>query len=453
MPPLSRLRLRKPAASASASSASDGVHRYTFGHGPSHFQSDDGQYTESVVQFTPPPSPVAAAVASALAGGDAKQPGPQPVHAGKRADSGNAVYHMAFTWNKWDAFVGRPPVLSDVEFSSRHVELRAALVQLGAKYIFQLEKGKEGRLHYQGYVHWGKGDKKRVPQVASALHAAGFFGLHMAPASDAGKAALKQYVMKADTRVAGPWKDTDPKPMTPEEAKRLQLIDPKALFPWQQYVRDCILSPSDDRSIHWVVDQRGATGKSSFGKLLAAHGEALLLPYSDAKDCLNLVSNAGERRAYIFDLTRTKPASISATDTYSCMEQIKNGYIVNTKYLTKVTVAPPAHVWVFANQPPQFGALSRDRWRVHTIDERNHLTRYDSKQYQKYQHDQLVDAIVAESRAKKRRKLAEEAAAAILAEDSDPDTTQPIPVAQAQPPSPVNPAPTWDEIDAEIARM
>lgn len=367
----------------------------------------------------------------------AAQP-PEPV----RADSGSAVYHLAFTWNRWDDGLLRPPALSDSEFRDRHGDVRSALSSLGAKYIFQLERGATGRLHFQGYMHLGKGAKERPAGIAKKLSLAGLYGIHVAAASTAGQAALKAYCMKADTRQAGPYKDTDPKPLSPEEHKRLGLISIGSLHPWQEYVRDRLLEPPSDRHIHWIVDTRGCTGKSSFGKLLAAKAEALMLPYTDAKDCLNIVANAGERCAYIFDLTRTKPASISSTDTYSCMEQIKNGYIVNTKYQTKVVIQPSAHVWVFSNEPPQYAALSKDRWRVHTIGDDHQLKDFSPKAYRDFVDKRKIDHGVSILRAAKRQKLIDARVKEIFEADPDGDELEPTQ-------SPSTPVPVADS-DCEI---
>lgn len=344
-----------------------------------------------------------------------------------RQDSANAVYVFAFTWNLWDSGANRPPPPTDDQFSELFVVLKRALASLNCKYIFQLERGgTANRLHYQGYIHIVKGAKLRPQTLATTLNGQGMYGIHISPASGAGKEALKTYCMKDETRVAGPWKDTDPKVLTAAESKRLQLIDPDHLYAWQRTVRDAIIGPCGDRKIDWLVDTGGNAGKSSFGKLMVAQGHALLLPFADAKDANNLVVNAGERKAYIFDLTRTKPAAISADDTYSVMEQIKNGYIVNTKYQTKIHIQPPAHVWVFANRPPRFSALSGDRWAVWQL-KNGILVPFDRKDYEKWQDDQEVRRQLEGLRAQKRQKLVDARVKEIWAQEQlDADDDRPI---------------------------
>lgn len=343
----------------------------------------------------------------------------------------SAVYHFAFTWNLWDTAVARPLPPTELEFSERHTLVREVLASLGAHYIVQLERGVTGRLHYQGYIHLPKGERQRPAQLAQELSTKGLYGVHVSPSSTAGQAALRTYCLKDETRVSGPWSDRDPRPITADESKRLQLIPFASFYPWQRYIYDCITSePACDRRINWIVDARGCSGKSSLGKYLAAHGKAILLPYVDAKDCMHIVSHQTKPAgAYIFDLTRTKPASISSADTYSCMESIKNGYLVSTKYVPKTTLAPPAHVWVLANQPPQWDALSADRWSVLQINDARMLVKYSKRDYAEYCHKRKVAEALADLRASKRARLAREEAAAQLAaasESDEEDKAQPV---------------------------
>jgi len=337
--------------------------------------------------------------------------------------SGNAVYHFAFTWNLWDAAPGRPVPPTFTEFGELFVSLRTALVALGSKYVFQLEKGASGRLHYQGYVHITKGKKLRPATLAATL-APNFFGIHLSAASTAGKAALQTYCMKDETRVSGPWKDTDVKPISADEMKRLKVIDSKSLYPFQQQIEASLDQEPDDRTIHCVIDPQGARGKSSFAKLMGVKGKCLPLQYIDAKDCMHIVSSQGERKAYIFDLAKTKPALLSSHDTYTCMEQIKNGMILSGKYVPVLKYQPPAHVYVFTNRMPPMSALSKDRWRLHSIDSKNRLVPFDKKAYDDYLFTEEVQSGVAKERSSKRQKLIADAVKAQIELEDAP--TQPL---------------------------
>lgn len=95
---------------------------------------------------------------------------------------------------------------------------------------------------------------------------------------------------------------------------------------------------------------------------------AFPLQYGKAGDLNNLIHTNPNQRAYIFDLTRSKPADFASGDIYSVMEACKNGMIINLKYHTGLTLMNTPHVWIFANVLPNLPALSRDRWRLYSID-------------------------------------------------------------------------------------
>lgn len=329
------------------------------------------------------------------------------------------VYVFAFTWNRWDDAAGRPYSPTESEFGKLFVQLRTALVALGAKYIFQLERGAEGRLHYQGYIHLAKGVKQRPASVAKHLAEAGCFGVHLSACSAAGKEALKAYCMKDDTRIAGPWSDKDAQPMSVAQMDKLKLIHRQVLYPYQQQISAAISTDADDRRVNWVYDPLGATGKSSFCKLMHALGKALTLQYADHKDIMYVVQTFGARGAYLLDLTRTKPAQVSAQDTYTALEGLKTGLIQSTKYQPKVTLQPPAHVWVFANVPPTMSCLSPDRWKVWQLTPANQLVPFNSVEYKAFMLEKEFEIALEAARKVKRQKLIDDRVKAALAADDD----------------------------------
>jgi len=256
--------------------------------------------------------------------------------------------------------------------------------------------------------------KLRVPQLAKALQGDGLAGIHLSPAVD--KEALKKYCMKKDlTYVDGPWDDR-------EEDLPVDVIDEKSLWPWQQTVLAALRAKPDDRKVCWLVDKKGCTGKTAFVKFCRKHRLALPLSYTDAKDAAYMVTTQEYSPAYVFDLTRCKPASLSATDLYAVMENIKNGLLQNTKYQSKAGILrPPAHVWVFANHVPDYKSLSRDRWMVYELDEQRNLITFDTKKHQFESKKRKLVEMVEAARAAKQRKLDEELVARLVDQDADGD--------------------------------
>jgi hypothetical protein len=176
--------------------------------------------------------------------------------------------------------------------------------------------------------------------------------------------------MKADTRVNGPWSDN----------KIYQGKDlPTTLYTWQEQVKHFCTSPPDDRSINYIYDPIGNTGKSKFCKYMCYHHGALMLPWGKTGDLLNLVVKKGAKDIYLFDLSRSKPQDWARDDIASAMEQIKNGHIVNLKYETNDFMMEPPHVWCFSNQLPNLESMSRDRWQLWEIDNVRRLVRITTR--------------------------------------------------------------------------
>lgn len=270
------------------------------------------------------------------------------------AASVSAVYHFCLRW-------------SVVDTTANRAQLIGWLRENADKYIVQAEKtvsdeGKENP-HYQGYFH--KKVKARPGTLAKSMNE-DFLGVNLQAASIAGQDALKKYCMKDDTRINGPWSD---KPIYLGKD-----LWPEANFlPWQKTLLATMRGEIDDRLMYWVYDPVGNNGKTKFAKYLVFKEDAVCLGYSHAADTLNLVSKMPGKRMYLWNLTRSKPAQLSEQDLYSCMESIKDGLFVNTKYETKMVLMNPPHIVVFANHLPKTACISADRWKLFGLDEENKL--------------------------------------------------------------------------------
>lgn len=132
------------------------------------------------------------------------------------------------------------------------------------------------------------------------------------------------------------------------------------LYPWQRNIEKLIQTSPDDRSIYWFWDSDGCKGKTAFMKYCVVKHKALPCIGGKFADIMNLVFNQDmdETEACIFNIPRGHREHIS----YSSLEAIKDGMVVNTKYETGYKLFNSPHVIVFANFPPDESALSNDRW-------------------------------------------------------------------------------------------
>lgn len=115
------------------------------------------------------------------------------------------------------------------------------------------------------------------------------------------------------------------------------------------------------RSIIWIVDTLGNSGKSSLAAhLVQSHG---FLTFNNGKTADIAYAWNGEN--VIFDLARSQQEHIN----YEIIEQIKNGVVFSSKYNSMMKVFERPHVFVFANVEPDYNKMSNDRWQVFRIKE------------------------------------------------------------------------------------
>lgn len=277
---------------------------------------------------------------------------------------GTQVYVISIRWSRSGC--------KQLDFWDDHTNITSWLKEHADKWIIQKEDT-VNNLHYQGYAKLKQ--KIRPKQLAKELNDP-FTGIEIQPASNNGKMKLQDYAMKIDTRVDGPWCD---------HILYLGADLPHTLWPWQQFIKESIEKPPDDRTILWIYDPQGNSGKSKLAKYLQFHHDVLTLQYGESKDLLNIVYQNAHKPAYMFDLTRMKPKLYSTNDLYATIESIKNGYFINTKYQTGTMMMNPPHVVCLSNQLPKWGDLSKDRWQVYmmTIDKELHKVKETDFEYDK----------------------------------------------------------------------
>lgn len=251
---------------------------------------------------------------------------------------------MAFTWHVQE---DRP---EDRE------KLMALLNERCDKYIFQLERGEGGSLHYQGRfalktkVRIGKLSKEWLETMGS--------GVHLSPELD--EAASVSYCMKPESRVCGPFAKGHKLPPPAYLGADL----PSSWHPWQQQVLDYVQGPVHPREILWFYDPVGGCGKTSVCKYAAFRLKACVLEWGTARHIGYAVVSEGPKSIYMFDLTRTRPEEYTRDTMYSMLEQVKNGFVRSNMYEGGVLLMAPPHVVVFSNQRPSVDAMSADRWTI-----------------------------------------------------------------------------------------
>lgn len=238
------------------------------------------------------------------------------------------------------------------------------------KYVFQLEKGESG------YVHWqGRGSliKKARPSTLKGRFCVG--GHFSVTNSTAFKTEDDKYVMKAETRVDGPYKSEE---YEPPEPKTTQLIEFETheLYPWQQTIVEWCQTV-DFRHIKLIYDTKGNRGKSIFAEWLSYRKLANEVPsMRSMEDLLQACFHMPARNAYLIDMPRGMNKG-KLGEFYSGLESLKNGMIFDKRYQYRVKRINRPQVIVFTNTLPKFNLLSPDRWQIYEITLANQLRKMD----------------------------------------------------------------------------
>lgn len=267
-----------------------------------------------------------------------------------------------------------------------YLDILIELQKVAKLCVFQLEEGDTGYRHFQGRVSLIK--KRRASEKHLLLKLfEKWKPNYLSPTTNAEYQTKSfSYVLKADTRVDGPWTDKD----YPKEVyvpRHYRGIETENLYPFQQTIWNTI---SDDakfnaRQINLVYCKDGNKGKSTIAHLARLKLNALVVPaiINDAKELVQVVCNMCMDRnlrnpsAVFIDMPRAINKD-RLYGLYSAIEVIKDGYLYDVRNHFKSWDIDSPHVWVFTNTLPDMSMLSLDRWNIWTIGSELQLMDYDN---------------------------------------------------------------------------
>lgn len=135
-------------------------------------------------------------------------------------------------------------------------------------------------------------------------------------------------------------------------------------LPWQEEMFHILQEKPHPRSIYWLCDQNGGTGKSEFMKYLIKYHNAFLAQGS-AKDIL--YAYQGEP-IVIFYCCKSMEDHLS----FQAMECLKDGTFFVQKYISIMKGFPIPHVVVLTNSYPDTKKCSEDRWNIWELTKEGH---------------------------------------------------------------------------------
>ena len=140
----------------------------------------------------------------------------------------------------------------------------------------------------------------------------------------------------------------------------------KEFYPWQAEAVAICKSEPEDRVIHWFWEPTGCAGKTLIQKYIFTNFENAVVLSGKACDMKNaIVSMKRLPKIVMINIPRASLEFVS----YAGIEEIKDMFFFSGKYEGGMVCGPEPHVLVFANEPPQSGKMSEDRWIEHNITE------------------------------------------------------------------------------------
>lgn len=264
-----------------------------------------------------------------------------------KASRSNQLIKMVFTFNNYS--------ILDMEL------METTFKQLCKKFVFQEEVGENGTPHLQGAIWLKKPMRWSEFKLSSKIHWEKMID----------ETGSEAYCQKEETRKPGGKviKYGFPKP--------LKIVN--QLYPWQESLLALIQPEPDDRTIIWIYDNIGKSGKTQFIKYCAHHFEMPFATAGSSKDIANLLVNLkkadkdlNDINCFLFNIARDSASKIS----YSALESVKDGMMTNIKYEAESLIFNSPHVVVMSNSLPVKSKLSADRWKIYTINSDKQLVEY-----------------------------------------------------------------------------
>lgn len=263
-----------------------------------------------------------------------------------------------------------------------HTDIISSLDGIAKTYVFQLEESDTGYVHFQGRMSLIKKRRKGEKHILLSLLPIKFEYLEPTVNASYYKGDLF-YVMKEDTRIDGPYSDKD-KPKEVYIPRQYRgLLD--SLRPFQQTIWDST-KVFEPRIINMIYCPKGNQGKSVIASLCELHGKGVdLPPCNDAEKLIqsmcDIIGPHGKQlrdpNPVFVDLPRAMNKD-RLNGIYTAIEQIKKGKLFDTRYKYVDWWIDSPQIWVFSNIYPDLEMLSRDRWKIWTINDEYKLEAFKS---------------------------------------------------------------------------
>lgn len=250
-------------------------------------------------------------------------------------------------------------------------------------HCFQLERGDEGQLHFQGRVQLEK--RKRFTTLINEEHCPWDWNEH----DYLYKTVTKNigdwsYFEKEKTRIAGPWKLEAP-PFIQNKFKE------RVWWPCQNKIMEKAKDFSNDRRITLILGP-GNDGKSDISAYMSQIKMGIYVPpiFETSLQMMQWVSGFGKFKNLFIDMPRTMETR-HLKKIFTTIEVLRGGFMMDTRYKTKGDWQEPPNVFLMwnieewdENYSEILGWLSIDRWEFYQIIEKDLIEiKYEKKEKKK----------------------------------------------------------------------
>lgn len=147
-------------------------------------------------------------------------------------------------------------------------------------------------------------------------------------------------------------------------------------YKWQKSLMDEFSEPCkssyEDRRVTWIIDPRGASGKTNLARKMTSAFPNQWVYGGDMgtlKDAATIVKGwiaSGWTGHGVF-INLSRSAKKHESRVYNYIEAVKDGIMCATKYTGGSFIFPIPHVIVCANFEPKYECLSLDRWDIREL--------------------------------------------------------------------------------------
>lgn len=144
----------------------------------------------------------------------------------------------------------------------------------------------------------------------------------------------------------------------------LAIHSDEQLRSWQSSLAHYLDGRANDRSIRFIVDESGGSGKTTFAKYTYAKcpEKTQLLTGGSFKDIAYALDES--KSIFIFNIPKKGMQYLS----YNILEGLKDGIVFSSKYESTMKMwSTKNHVVVLCNEQPDFDQLTLDRYDIVTI--------------------------------------------------------------------------------------